>query len=313
MPDKWVAPELFMHYKGANIHHTYKNDCFSEPYDYWYCMDGDTDTEFDIRDLVDGLEKRDIEVSDTASDEEILMIALDNGVLEIVGQVSGRISTTEEAAKALSGSAFFSTEAREQGSEKKLFFRSSYKDGKATVSATRLGLTRDQAVQIAQTLASIQTGRGSDALHYSVFGESGIIVIRNREITVIADDPKKKARERLKEAIRCSIIEAIDANVNVSQKVLADGAKRILARMKAEGRPYWTGYDIKTEAVNIIQHGFCCIEADYPKVLAKTLKDLDECLGTAMKTGRVEPETLAAICRTLNSKLRQAPKRRKHA
>jgi F0F1-type ATP synthase epsilon subunit len=310
MPEKWVSPELLMHYKGANIHHTY--NCFSERYNYWYCVDGDTDTEFDIRDLVDALEERGIEVTD-ASDEDILMLALDNGVLEIDGVVSGRITTTKEAAEALDGSAFFGSEPTGQTSKKKLFFGSSYRDGKATVSATRLGLIRDQAIQIAQTLASIQTGRGSDALHYSVFGESGIIVIRDREITVIADDPKKKSRERLKEAIRRTITEAVDANINVPQKALADGAKRILARMKAEGRPYWTGRDVNSEALNIIQRGLCSMEADYPRFLAGLLKDLNGCLALGAQKGSIAPESISAICRSLNSKLRKARQDAKHA
>ena len=317
MPDKWVSPELVMHYKGADIYHTYKNGCFSEPYDFWYTQDNDEDNDFDIRDLIAALEEHGIEVSSEDNHEEVLMLALDNGLLETAGTMRGRITTTIEAIEALDASVFFGAEADEEVSIKKLLFGNlspaRCSNGKVDFFCSRLGLTRNHVTRIAEVLASIQTGPHSDSIRYEVFGESGIVVIRNRQISVIADDPTKRARERLKEAIRGALEEAFDRPINVPQNVLAAGAKAVLTRMKSENRPYWTGWDVKSEALQIVKRGLCSMEAEYPKFLSGVLKNLNKCLVSGAKQGSVEPASLSEICRSLNSKLRKAQQDAKRA
>lgn len=307
MPYKWVAPELLMHYKGQDIFHTYKDEEYSEPYDFWYTWEEGYDNDFDIRELIRDLEAIGIDIPDQENHEAIIMLALDHGVLPAIGRVAGRVSTTKEAVDAL----FFGEEAEEEIPAKR-FVR--WSDGKAQVSARKLGLTRDHVVGLAKILVGIQVGLHSDSLRYQVFGESGIIVIRNGEITVIPDDPKKKERERLKEAIRKEILNILDAACTVPEGVVAAGAKAILKQMKEENRPYWTGWDLRSQATKLIERGFAAVEADYPKVLLRALKDLDKCVAASMRKGTVEPEALSAICRTLNSVLRKTQtKKRKGA
>lgn len=311
MPVKWVSPELAMHYKGVSIYYTYKNGCFSEPNEYWYTQDNDEDNDFDISDLIGELEEKGIEVHDDASHEVVLMLALDNGLIETFGTMTGRVTTTKEAIEAFQASIFMGDE--EVSIKELLDLCTRYRDGKVQFSTGCTGLTRDHVMQTAKALASIQSGPHSDSIRYEVFGESGIVVIRDRQISVILDDPKKKERERLKEAIRGALSEAFDMPIDVPQNVLAAGARSVLTRMKRESRPYWTGWDISSEALQIVKHGLCSMEAEYPKFLSGVLKDLNKCLVSGTKQGSVEPASLSEICRSLNSKLRKAQQDAKRA
>lgn len=54
MPMQYVEPELFTEYRGINIYHTYKNQCFNSILQYHYSTSQDDSEEcliFDVRDL----------------------------------------------------------------------------------------------------------------------------------------------------------------------------------------------------------------------------------------------------------------------
>lgn len=84
MPEKWVAPELFLRYRGVNIWHVYYRDVYGDRRQYIYgnsiyCSD-DGDYTFDVRDLP---------VPDGVSPDDhatIIRAAIDAGDPRVIGE-----------------------------------------------------------------------------------------------------------------------------------------------------------------------------------------------------------------------------------
>ncbi|HXJ94531.1 MAG TPA: hypothetical protein VMT20_16920 [Terriglobia bacterium] len=51
MPFQWIDPEILTEYRGIRIYHTYKDDDFEQPSEFWYKAENGEDSEFDVRDL----------------------------------------------------------------------------------------------------------------------------------------------------------------------------------------------------------------------------------------------------------------------
>ena len=49
MPYVWADPEVAISNETRTIYHAYKNDYMDSRLEYWFSMDGASETEFDIR------------------------------------------------------------------------------------------------------------------------------------------------------------------------------------------------------------------------------------------------------------------------
>jgi len=244
-----------------------------------------------------------VEIPDEDDDAGVLVLAINHRVLNVPSNLSGYLAVSDEDMAAFKTAVV--VEGKEISLKDHLRQASGMKHANASFYLSCDRLTLECVEDIAGALAAIHKGPRPAAMHYEVYGESGLVVLRNGGITVAPDDAKKVERNRLKDAIRDRISEMVDASAKVPDNALRDAAKAVKARMKQEDRPYWTGEDLGREAARLIRRGFCAVKAEYPKFLSRLQKDLNGCLASF---GRFEPEALAQACRLVNSKLAEARK-----
>lgn len=301
VPERWVGDKKLMTYKGVPVYRTYRHGDEDYPSAYWFTLDPSTGDEFDVRDLASAMEEKGIPFPqdwEKREDEgvcQLLMAAMDNGILATPSYIFGGVQMTPEGFEEFSGTEITLATGPAMA-PKDLFGALKYVGGVACFgSVTLKGLTLDDVRAVVGAMAKFKDGQAPDYVEFTLLGHCGhFAVFAPDMVTMNTMEWELYEQSRIEVDIN---EEMCERDLYLSDRLVAKIAKMVKARMRKAGRAYWTHEDVYAMCSKVIADGISRVERDDRSFLRRIAKNLETHLasGAARDDGKMLERILRGV------------------